>query len=947
MSKSSKNKINRRTFLALAGGTGAGFVFQSQEKYIHKLIPYVNAPQYPHPGEWAYYLSTCRECPAGCGLMMWYRDGRVTKAEGNPEHPINGGKLCIRGQSSVLGEYDTDRIKKPLVKNGEEGFIQTDWTEALSEIRNELSAATDVKLVTNIQTGSLAGVMEEFTARFNQKPLYYEAFNYESMRKANAEVYGQPIIPRYNLQDSDLIVSFGADFLETWLSPVEYAREFGKFHSLENNNIGRFIYFGPANTMTAMNADEFIVTEPGKEAHIISALMNRLGRINSDVSLSGMQIPEELDKKLDEIAAQIRQARNPVILAGGAADKSHAGRMTVRAANRLNELLGNQAVDTGTYHALSKTALSEEILELFQSVTENTILFIHDTNPVFTNPELTKYIEKAWKVIYIGNMPNETAAFADWILPSNFYFENWGDYEPWSGTVSLMQPVMQPLFDTKSAGDIFLLLNPEGAPKNFSDIVRENWRKWSSGKTAEEIVGDDKNQQSLPVENFSLLLQKGYLQKEKEEFTSTFSAAGTSLLSANKKGENSFFLHVLPSHYFYDGSLSNRGWLQEIPHPVSNVVWQSWIDMNTEKARELGIADGDVVTVSSPETSSTINVPVRLTDDVDKNTLAIDAGQGHQQLGEIANGVGVNPFFLLSLTGDNMPEVSIEKTGKNKPLLYLNATKDQHDRELLQHEKLEAIQNKTAKTEEMNWPMPRGYTKEGDLYKGHEHKDHRWGMVIDLQSCIGCKACEAACYAENNIPVVGRENCWEGREMSWLKVVPYKISEKNAAYLPVPCQHCDAAPCEPVCPVYASVHTEEGLNAQIYNRCIGTRYCSNNCPYKVRRFNWVNIKYDYPRNLQLNPEVTVRERGVMEKCTFCVQRIRNKEYNAKTENRSLLDGEIVPACAQTCPTEAIVFGDLMDENSKVRKLIRNDRKYQLLNELNTKTAVVYLKKITI
>ena len=945
MSKSSKNKINRRTFLALAGGTGAGFVFQSQEKYIHKLIPYVNAPQYPNPGEWSYYLSTCRECPAGCGLMMWYRDGRVTKAEGNPEHPVNGGKLCIRGQSSVLGEYDTDRIKHPLVKKGEEEYLQTDWKQALSEIRNELSAATDVKLVSGLQTGSLAGVMEEFAARFNQKPLYYEVFNYESMRKANAEIYGKPIIPRYNLQESDLIVSFGADFLETWLSPVEYAREFGKFHSVENNKIGRFVYLGPVNTMTAMNADEFIVTEPGKEAQLISALMNRLGRINSDVSFSEGQIPDELGQKLDELADDIKRARKPVILAGGAADKSSEGQRTVRAANLLNQLLGNQAVDTDTFHALSKTALSQETLEFFQSVTENTILFIHDTNPVFTNPELTKYIEKAKHVVFIGNMPNETAAFADKILPSNYYMESWGDYEAWSGTVSLMQPVMQPLFDTKSAGDIFLLLNQSGKQKDFSEVVRNNWRKWSSGKTTGEIAEEDKNA-GLPIENFSLLLQKGYLKKEKEEFISTMDAAVISKPSNGKNRENSFFLQVLPSHYFYDGRLANRGWLQEIPHPVSNVVWQSWINMNTEKARELDISDGDVITVTSPDNSK-INVSVRVTDDVDKNTLAIDAGQGHQQLGEIANGVGVNPFFLLSLSGSNLPEVTIEKTGDNEKLLYLNATKDQHDRELLQHIKLEDLRQGTFETEEMNWPMPGGYTKEGDLYKGHEHKDHRWGMVIDLQSCIGCKACEAACYAENNIPVVGKENCWEGREMSWLKVVPYKISEKKSAYLPVPCQHCDAAPCEPVCPVYASVHTEEGLNAQIYNRCIGTRYCSNNCPYKVRRFNWVNIKYDYPRNLQLNPEVTVRERGVMEKCTFCVQRIRNREYNAKTENRPLLDGEIVPACAQTCPTEAIVFGDLMDENSRVRKLIENERKYQLLNELNTKTAVVYLKKITI
>ncbi len=949
MTKEKKSFISRRRFLALTGGTGAALLFNSQEKYVHKLIPYVNAPQYPQPGEWAHYLTSCRECPAGCGLMMWYRDGRVTKAEGNPENPVNKGKLCIRGQSSVLGEYDLERVKNPLVKTEEGKFTNSSWDDVLPKIKAEMFSADKVMLISDLQTGSLAGVMEEFTAGYNQKPLYYEAFNYESMRRANTELYGQPLIPKYNIEESDLILSFGADFLETWLSPVEYTRQFTKAHALKNNSMGKFIYFGPVQNMTATNSDEFVVTEPGMEAGIIEGLMQRLGQIDAAIPGNPATLSVELNAKLDRIAEEIRKAQKPVVLAGNGADKSFSGQMTVKAANRLNEMLGNTTMDFSSAHAISKTAMSNEIRNFFNSITENTVLIVHNTNPVYTEPELQKYFGKTRKIIFIGSKQNETSAFADWILPSNYYLEDWGDFETWSGTVSLMQPVMRPLYDTKSAGDIFLALGRNETPKPYSEIVRENWKKWDR-HNLQVIQSDENNAQegNFSDEDFyNGLLQKGFLEKTTVNISLFPLLSENQLSFQNKKtNENSFYLIVSPSHFFYDGSLANRGWLQEIPHPVSNVAWQSWVDMNSVKAKELEINEGDILKIKTASTS--LEVAVRLTEDIDKNTLAIDTGQGHTHLGEIANGIGVNAFALIPFSLNGMlPEVTIEKTGKNEPLLYLNATKDQHERELLQHVELEKLQNGTAKTEEMNWPMKQGYSRETDLYDGQVYKEHRWGMVIDLHSCIGCKACEAACYAENNIPVVGKENSREGREMSWLKVPPYKLSEKQTAYLPTPCQQCDSAPCEPVCPVYASVHNEEGLNAQIYNRCIGTRYCSNNCPYKVRRFNWGNVKHEFPMTLQLNPEVTVRERGVMEKCTFCVQRIRNKEYQAKTGNRKLEDGEIVPACAQTCPSEAIVFGDLLDENSKVRKLIESKRKYQLLNELNTKTAVVYLKKITI
>ncbi len=344
-----------------------------------------------------------------------------------------------------------------------------------------------------------------------------------------------------------------------------------------------------------------------------------------------------------------------------------------------------------------------------------------------------------------------------------------------------------------------------------------------------------------------------------------------------------------------------------------------------------------------------IKVPVRLTIDLPVNVLSIGYGQGHTALGKNAADRGANAFVLINRLNEK-GLVKIKSAGGNKHPVFAAATDHQFGRKgILEWIELDILEKmKPGDGEHLIMPLPEGYDEKRDLYPVHTYKEHRWAMSIDLHACIGCKACETACYAENNIPVVGEENVNEGLEMSWIKVVPYRMdgNPHKVAWLPLPCQQCDAAPCEPVCPVFAAVHNEEGLNAQIYNRCIGTRYCSNNCPYKVRRFNWFNFHFEWPLDMQLNPEVTVRVRGVMEKCTFCVQRIRNVEYHKKTAGERIEDGDITPACAQTCPTSAIVFGDLLDDNSRVTDITRHHlRRYHVLEELNTKPAVTYLKRI--
>jgi len=402
------------------------------------------------------------------------------------------------------------------------------------------------------------------------------------------------------------------------------------------------------------------------------------------------------------------------------------------------------------------------------------------------------------------------------------------------------------------------------------------------------------------------------------------------------------------SALLFDGRVANRSWLQEAPDPVTSITWGTWVDVHPKQAKQLGLAAGDVVELSTA--AGKVEAPVRLTEDVAEGVVAIPFGQGHTALGRNAAGRGANAFALLGGPGgEDAGTVKIRKTGRRHAPAYAAAQQAQYGRDLLQWVPLDAFKKmKPGEGDNLRLPLPEGYDPARDIYAPHVYKEHRWAMAIDLARCIGCGACTVACYAENNIALAGEEGVRRGRHLPWLQMVPYRRDEdpRRLGFLPVLCQHCDAAPCEPVCPVFAAVHSDEGLNAQVYNRCIGTRYCMNNCPYKVRRFNWGNPEWARPLELQLNPDVTVRSRGVMEKCTFCIQRIRDAQYRAKREGRPVRDGEIQPACAQTCPTRVFTFGDLMDPASRVAALVRRDpRRYQVLAGLNTKPAVIYLRRI--
>lgn len=969
-------EMSRRTFLWLTGGSSIALATEPPRKFVNKIIPRVIPQEDIRPGAWELFATTCRECPAGCGMHLWHRDGRVTKAEGNPAHPVNLGGLCARGQSALQGLYDPDRVRQVLyrVKGGKPQSHS--WVEALTAIAAKMSAGGKVAVLSSLQTGALAEVMKGFARAFgSDRVLFYEAFNYEPLRAAHQQLFNMPVIPKYRLEKSDFILSFAADFLETWISPVSFAAQFAEMHAYQSGSgMNRMVYVGPRLSMTAANADTFLLVPPGHERVVAAQLLkiiiergwqkNDLSAVRQavDALVAGAgPVPGVSEEVLVRLAQSFSSARAGVALAGPMAAKGPVATDTALGAALLNYAVGRsgQTVDFSHPHALSKSAREAELASFFGSLGADDILFVHDTNPVYSRAGAAAQMSRAGTVVYLGQMMDETAQQAQWFLPVDAPLESWGDYDPEEGIHGIMQPAMGRLYDTRSAGDVFISLARQAGkplskpssgerPADFASWLRQRWDGLNS-----EFAGP-----AAEDDFWTAALRNGGSWKSSKQGQAggpAPSALGSLQFSASANKPpakaNVAELWPWPSIMTFDGRLANRGWLQEAPDPITFAVWGNWIDLHPRKAAALGIEEGDLAELSTA--SGSLRAPVRVTEEVSEHLAAIALGHGHQALGKTARGVGANPFALMGAPQDGsmFAACRVRRVAANarNAIIRTAPGREQLDREIIQWMPLSRLSvMKPGEGDALILPLAEGYRSDRDIYPGHDHKKHRWAMVIDLQRCIGCGACAVACYAENNIPVMGKEHVGQGREMAWLRVPPYRKpgSTLRFSWLPLHCQHCDAAPCEPVCPVFAAVHNEEGLNAQIYNRCIGTRYCSNNCPYKVRRFNWINVQRQKPLDLQLNPEVTVRVRGVMEKCTFCVQRIRQAQYRAARERRSIRDGEVQPACAQSCPARVFTFGDLLDPDARVTRLTRGDpRRYHLLEELNTKPAVTYLRKV--
>ena len=993
--------MNRRRFLTVLGTAGGGAAALGACGFgpepVEKLIPYLVPPENQIPGTATYYATTCRECPAGCGVHVRVREGRAVKLEGNPDAPINRGRLCARGQAAIQGLYNPDRVTAPLMRSAAGLLEPVAWGQALDALRARLRDARGrgIAFVTGHEPTAFGDLVDEWTQAVGGRRVTYEPFGFEALREGNRRAFGTAAIPAYDFARAGYVLSFGADFLDTWLSSVEWQNGFAAARTGAGaGQAGRgarrgakLVYVGPRMPVTGLSADEWIAPVPGTEGVLALAMAEviqrrGLARAPSDASrLAGAlarYAPDRVAETvgvdaavIERLAAEFAGSGAPLAVAGGMAAHYPNGAEIVAAVNALNYVAGAVGATVRFGPELSAAAPFSDVAALTADMAAGRValVLVRGANP---GHSLSGTFWQAWaKVpfkVAFATVLDETASGADLVLPDRHPLEQWDYVRPRAGYHASQQPVVSPVFpETRSAGDVLLELL--GRQETFQSYVEARWDEvrrltrstagarefWLAGLQAGGVFED------VPARGVRLGPDAERVAAVEPRAAALAGPAdGTTLI-------------VFPHPVLYDGRGANKPWLQELPDPVAKIAWHAWVEVHPATAGEWGVVSGDVVRLTSP--AGAVLAPVWITPSVRPDVIAVPTGQGHTEYGRYARNRSFNAFELLPAESNGyggrsfVVRVAVTKTGEHRRLASADgnprAQGEQAVRVLTAAQAAELAPGTRPfhheefpeyATEAMaGWAESQHAKAELGDYAGEQP---RWGMAIDLARCTGCSACVTACYAENNIATVGEDMFLRGREMSWLRIERYFRAGTDgqpvtAVVNPMLCQHCGNAPCEPVCPVYAAYHTPDGLNGQVYNRCVGTRYCANNCPYKVRYFNWYNYAerggaweaWPDPLHMLLNPDVTVRERGVMEKCTFCVQRIRGAQNQARLEDRGLRDGEIVPACAQTCPSEAIVFGDLNDPRSRVRALADSPRAYHVLESLNTRPAVSYLARV--
>jgi anaerobic selenocysteine-containing dehydrogenase/Fe-S-cluster-containing dehydrogenase component len=1046
------NGLERREFLKVLGVTGVGAGLTGcGTGGAEKLIPYVVPHEEIVPGVATWYRTTCRECPAGCGMDVRTREGRAVKAEGNPLSPISHGRLCARGQASLHGLYDPDRIPRPLQRTTADDWERLTWDDAERRLAAALQQHRGrTVLLSGNYSGTMDRLADQFAAAIGARRVRYEPFAWEPLRAASRMVYGIDAVPVHDFSNAEVVITFGADFLETWLSPVDYAHGFVQGHAYSQGRRGKLIAVTPHQSLTGLNADEWVPCRPGTE-HLVALAIARMVADNGGQAGGAAQLLGTVDvgdvaqragvspERLRQIAADFSANGRSLAVGPGIAAQHSAATAVAAAVAVLNQTAGNVGstvrLDVREEHTRN-TGSFAEMLQLLTQMRNGEVgaLLVHGPNPLHSMPAHDDVAQALANVPFIASfstMLDETSRVAHLLLPDHHFLESWGDYVPRTGLTAVVQPVMVPVFDTKQTGDVLLSVARRlNAPlptqaTTYYDYLRESWGfrtqaaqgggfedAWAEALTTGFTVGAAGAATGIAAAAAApAAAQQPTGQQAQQPAVAQpvqqplgQGLAGLAMAEATFTGDatdDAFYLIVYPSYKYYDGRLANRPWLQELPDPVSKFSWSSWVEINPATADRLRIDNGHIVEVETPR--GTVSAPAWRHPGIRPDTIAIQLGQGHEHLGRYARERGVNPLKLLEPTVEPasgalvyvQTRASLRNTGRWERPIQASLQSEQHDREIARATSLMDARHRdeargfallpvgrtygapgtvpgpdhphepdvhpfdarvTNLQAAAGWApaevdaSPMGFPQPGTHYGEYSEAQPRWGMAIDLERCIGCSACATACYAENNIGIVGPESVAKGRILHWMRIERYFDGEGEnleTAFLPMMCQQCGTAPCEPVCPVYAAYHTPDGLNAQVYNRCVGTRYCANNCPYKVRVFNWHTYEWPEPLNWQLNPDVTVRETGVMEKCTFCVQRIRDAQNTARLQGRGATDGEITPACAQTCPGEAIVFGNIKDPNSRVARVAASGRGYRVFEALNTQSAVTYLRKVSL
>jgi molybdopterin-containing oxidoreductase family iron-sulfur binding subunit len=960
--------ISRRKFLA-AITASAAFAATACTDYRDKgeIIPYNNRPEEILPGNANLYASTCTSCSNACGILVKTREGRPIKVDGNPDHPVNQGKICSKGQASILNLYDPERLTEPKYGTNNVSWNSVD-SDVISALNSTQSKGKQIALVTGtVVSPTSKKVLDDFKNKYpNTKVYSYNLFSDDARRAAWMETYGTAEYPSIKWEEANVILAIDSEFLGNEGNFIENTRKFaGRREVVKGLNVNRLYVAEGRMSVTGMMSDYRIRISPGDQLEFVLALA---GEISS--SISNVTVSEEVknlfaqssltkfgsgqSKKLNHLVQDlIANKGKSIVYAGETLSKDvHA------AVNLLNEILGNTALYD--YGRVSKSVLpnstSAELQSLISEMTASKVeTLIHlDCNPVFDLSGAFDYanaMKKVKTVITLTEAENETSALSNYVLPINHALESWGDAYSASGVISLQQPVISPIFNTRQK-EAALLTWINGNSSAYNDKIYHKYLVDNFNATVYSKSNSLADQKTF----WYSALHDGVVAFEESSSATNFSQSVFSKITLQQRpGGNT--LHLTESYFLGNGKFANNGWLQETPHPVSKISWDNYASVSPAFAKQLALEMNDLIEISV--NGKQLTIPVLIQPGVHDTTINIELGYGRKVVGDVGKDIGFNANIFVSTLGTLIYQnVTVKKIGGTHKLASSQEHHSLDDTFVKDFHRIRKIVQEGTVEKYKKEP---GFLKEEpiehiSITREHEYTGTKWAMAIDLNKCTSCATCITACNVENNIPVVGKDQVERGREMQWMRIDRYYSGTPEdpiTSNQPMLCQHCDNAPCENVCPVNATNHSPDGLNQMAYNRCVGTRYCSNNCPYKVRRYNFFNFRDHfadayYENNLTAlvhNPEVTVRSRGVMEKCTFCVQRIMEARSDAIKEGRALKGTDVVTACQQACPSNAIVFGDANDKESHVAKLRNHNLAYHVLEELNVKPNVTYIAKL--
>ncbi len=935
---------SRRDFLKLWGfSIGAAALAASCERPVQKAIPFLFRPEQVTPGMAKYYASTFFDGEQYASVLVKTRDGRPIKLEPNDLSGFGATGTTARVQASILGLYDDSRYKHPS-RNKE----KISWEETDGQIIEQLDAihargGRIVLLSGTLISPSTSAVLDEFRNKYpGTEWITYDASSQSGMLKANKATFGKAGIPVYRFDMADVIVSFGADFLGTWLSPAEYTAQYASRRDPRRKDpcMSRHYQFETGMSVTGSNADVRTRIKPSQERIVLAALYNSLaGRLNAPTYMA-----PKSPVSLEELTEELLESMGKSLVVSGSNDEA-----CQQLANEINLLLGNygQTIDFSR-QLYVRAGLDDQMNLLVDQMQKGTVdaLLCYHVNPAYDHPnadDFKKGLARVGLTVSFACHPDETADLVQYVCPDSHYLESWNDAEPKTGYYSLSQPVIPTLFGTRQVQDTLLAWS--GRSGDFHSFMQDQWRSKLFGQQTEFDSFEEFWNHCLQDGIFELPEATGKQPEPNHDgLRAILEATGV------EGSADDIELKIYESVALGTGKQANNPWLMELPDPVTKLTWDNVAAIPPSLGKKLGLTTGDVVRIAGR-----LELPVLLQPGQADRTVSVAAGFGRTVSGKVATGVGSNVYPLL--WGEPKPyvrRVTIEKTGLKHELALTQEHHTMEGRAIVRETGLDEYRKDPHSGNELHEHVEAQHTT---LYEKPEFDGHHWGLAVDLNRCIGCSTCAIACLTENNVAVVGKKEVRRRRIMHWIRIDRYysgSPDDPEVYHQPVMCQHCDNAPCENVCPVSATNHSNEGLNQMSYNRCIGTKYCINNCPYRVRRFNWFayvnNQEFDFHQNsrlgkMVLNPDVVVRERGVVEKCSFCVQRIQEKKLQAKIEERSLKDGEIKTACQQACPADALVFGDLNDPESRVSRMFRDERNYHLLEELHVLPSVGYLVKV--